>query len=81
MYRQTNAFSFTMSKKNISYHTIRLLHSNKSIIYTALFATDQSKIVVIYNYLASNCVYNNYMCVVKSYNFFELEMPVQSDNA
>ena len=35
-------------------------------------------------YIASNklcIVYNNYMCVVKCYNYFELEMSVQSDNA
>ena len=51
-----------------------------SIIYTALFAIDHSIIIVIY--IASNFVYNNYMYAVKSYNnfYFELEMPVQSDN-
>ena len=33
--------------KNISYHTIRLIHCNK--LYTPLFAIDQSIIMVIYN--------------------------------
>ena len=43
--------------KNISYHTIRLIHCNKLIIRTTLFAIDQSKIMV--KYMASNCAYNS----------------------
>ncbi len=39
-------------------------HCNELIIRITLFTIDQSKIMV--KYMASNCAYNNDMCVVKA---------------
>ena len=64
----TSIYILKKCLKNISYHTIRPVYCNKLIIRrpTTLFTIDQSKIMV--KYMASNCAYNNDMCVVKSNN-------------
>ena len=58
----TSANIFKKCLKKNSYHTIRLVYCNKLIIYTAVFAIDQSKIMVI--------LYNHNLVIYKQLNLF-----------
>ena len=77
-------FKFTFKKylKNIPYVIttqlyLKGLHCTELILFTVVFEIDQSKIIVIYKNIYMK---NNYICVLKSYNYFDFRMPVQSDN-